>query len=384
MVEITSYSLRAGQGNSDEYYQQVSSLTDYILSKVDSIRPIITNYSQFIQKNNHESLRTEAEYVLELLTLGTFWRCYLVDAWHLSKLAQQILVFFWSLRQKFPRIKTVVDALRGVFLTLFLTSNHRRAAKEDQLNLNSLEKLINWLRAAGDLEQEIKRLLPWKAYLATLNPEKLAEELSEILSFADWFKEHSAGVLGKYTSNVEKFLEQSLKKHRWCEDLIFCGRPQVLYHLGMFGAEVMNRAFRKDFINTQRKVVLVPICLRAQDKNCQYTKTSHGNACTKCTKDCLVKQLTELGEKHDFEVYIVFHQSAAFAKNFLDDQLGVIGIGCINNLLSGGWEVKSLGHHAQCVILDYCGCKQHWHDTGIVTDINLNAFLQTMGITNSA
>lgn len=382
MAEIISYSLRAGQANSDQYYDQISVLTDDVLRKATSVRPIVNDYMQFIQRIGHESLRTEAEYILDLLTLGTLWRCYLADALNLSKLVQQLLVFFWRLRQKKTWLKPVVDYLRGVLITLFITSRDRpvQVVSASQFNLEHWDKLIAWLKAAGDFEQEVNRLLPWRVFFLARSSEEVVKIIKEIINFADWFKEHSEKALGKYTSKVDKFLKGSLKKHQWAEDLLFCGRSRVLYHLGMFGAEIMNRAFRQDFLETKRKVVLVPICLRARDKDCQFTETSQGNVCIGCTKGCLVQQLTKHGEKHDFEVYIIFHQSSVFTKKYSTDQLGVIGIGCVHNLLSGGWEVKSLGHHPQCVILDYCGCKKHWHDTGIVTDINLDVFHRTLGV----
>lgn len=74
--------------------------------------------------------------------------------------------------------------------------------------------------------------------------------------------------------------------------------------------------------------------------------------------------------RHRFEVRIITHSSAAFAEGELDG-LSIVGIGCVSTLLSGGWKARSLGLPAQCVLLDYCGCKAHWHPTGIATAINL-------------
>ncbi|WP_278244952.1 hypothetical protein [[Clostridium] dakarense] len=52
------------------------------------------------------------------------------------------------------------------------------------------------------------------------------------------------------------------------------------------------------------------------------------------------------------------------------------------NLISGGLKAKSLGYIPQCVVLDYCGCKSHWHTDGITTDINIKRLLYTIGVNN--
>jgi len=51
----------------------------------------------------------------------------------------------------------------------------------------------------------------------------------------------------------------------------------------------------------------------------------------------------------------------------------------IINLLSGGWKAKRIGLIPQCVLLDYCGCK-HWHENGIVTNININELLSKIKV----
>ncbi|WLD29947.1 MULTISPECIES: DUF116 domain-containing protein [unclassified Clostridioides] len=62
------------------------------------------------------------------------------------------------------------------------------------------------------------------------------------------------------------------------------------------------------------------------------------------------------------------------------EDVGIIGVACVLNLISGGWKVKNFGFVPQCVVLDYCGCKNHWHEKGIVTDINVDRLLYTIGI----
>lgn len=39
---------------------------------------------------------------------------------------------------------------------------------------------------------------------------------------------------------------------------------------------------------------------------------------------------------------------------------GLIGVACVLNLLTGGFEMKRLGIPSQCVFLDHSGCRKHW------------------------
>ena len=50
---------------------------------------------------------------------------------------------------------------------------------------------------------------------------------------------------------------------------------------------------------------------------------------------------------------------------------GVVSVDCLTTLVGGGWELKRYGVPAQCVLLDYCGCKKHWHPEGIQTDLDI-------------
>ncbi len=38
--------------------------------------------------------------------------------------------------------------------------------------------------------------------------------------------------------------------------------------------------------------------------------------------------------------------------------------------------MRELNIPSQCVPLDFCGCKKHWHNEGIPTKLNLSRLLQ--------
>jgi hypothetical protein len=51
---------------------------------------------------------------------------------------------------------------------------------------------------------------------------------------------------------------------------------------------------------------------------------------------------------------------------------GIVGVACVLNLLSGGLKARRLGIPAQCILLDSCGCGNHWDIEGIPTVLNVD------------
>jgi hypothetical protein len=192
--------------------------------------------------------------------------------------------------------------------------------------------------------------------------------------FVDWFIARSGEALGEYTENIDRFLEQSRHRYRWREDRVQCRRSRAEYHLNMVGAEIMNRAFRQSFTNTEAKAVLVPGCMRARPAaECKSMRVREGLRCAGCLPQCRVNRLRELGEKTNFEVYIIPHASDLSLWSPRPDQprRGVVAVACVPTLVEGGWELKRYGVSAQCVLLDYSGCKKHWHPDGVPTTMNI-------------
>jgi hypothetical protein len=64
----------------------------------------------------------------------------------------------------------------------------------------------------------------------------------------------------------------------------------------------------------------------------------------------------------------------------LNKDTGVVGVACVLNLISGGWLLDGMGISAQCVLLDYCGCKNHWSRENIPTEINIKQLKKVLDI----
>ncbi|MBN1149069.1 MAG: DUF116 domain-containing protein [Anaerolineales bacterium] len=382
MLEVITYSLRNGLKHSHQYYLDIAALSDRVLAEVLAREGRLVNaFRDFIHESEREAPRSQSEYAYELLALGVLWQVYAARAVSLPGAPGRALAGLARLRQSSERLKPAIDWLRGVLISLFLSP---QGADETppEADLDSLERLLGWLEASGDFTQEIKRLYAWRDFLACQPPSQTQAYLHAAIDLAAWFERQSLAALGAYTPNVERFLAETHPGYRWREDAIFCGRRRVEYHLAMLGAQVLNRAFRQDFLHTQRKLVLLPPCMRAKQDGCQARQTPLGERCAGCTPSCRVHQATRLGEKHGFDVLIMPHELSVFSSGGIkptsNGSVGVVGVSCPLTNVAGGWETKDLGVPAQGLLLDYCGCPWHWHPQGIPTDIDFDQLLRVL------
>ena len=380
-AEVVTYSLRDEEGNSDQYYQDIASFTDEVLAESWDVWEMMRNFRSYLLKTKHESIRSKEEYCLEILMLGTLMRCYGYRSLNLPDAPARMLTELANFRDEISFLKPEIDLLRGILATLYLSGDNDQSKVEAfKPTLEHLDSLLKWMEASGEYRHETRRVMAWRDFLATYDPQKISEYLSRAIVFAAWFEVSSEAALGRYTAEVEPFLNDAEQNHRWKEDIIFCSRRRVEYHLNMVGAEIMTRVNRDAFLHTSKKEILVPACMRSRkDGQCKALACEGGARCAGCSPDCRVHQLTEMGNEQGFGVLIISHGSSAFAKRKENEDVGIIGIACINNLISGGFKAKDLGIPAQCVILDYCGCKNHWHKDGIPTEININQLKKILG-----
>jgi hypothetical protein len=384
MTDIITYSLRDGQKRSDQYYADVATFTDRVLVEAENrTQTLVGAFQTYLEETGREIPRTFPEYALEFLTLGVLWRTYAGVALGLARLPQRALAYLVRLRQRGGRLKPAIDLLRGAMGRLFLSSDGRHRTEPAGLTLDHLERLLDWLSASDTFTQEVKRLRPWRDFLMSQPPDQARAYLETAIAFAAWFEERSQVILGCYTPHVERFLTETHPGYHWREDAIFCGRRRIEYHLNMVGTEILNRAFRGAFRAAQRKVVLVPPCMRARPEGaCEAQLTPFGSLCAGCTPGCRVHQLTKLGEKRGFEVLIMPHELSVFSGGAVEplegEAVGIVGVSCPLTNVSGGWETKDLGIPAQGVLLDYCGCPWHWHEEGIPTDIDFGQLLKVL------
>lgn len=418
-MEAITYSLTKGESNSDGYYRQVSLFTDKVLQQSIPFNPLIEEFKAWLQHNRVEEPRENEEYILELLSFGILWQTYGHIALSVKYAPFTFMSHLAEWRKKHQKLKPYIDSLRGALVSIFLfpraVSSQQSAFSiqqsdtypENNLNnlnnstlsfrrgqgevtslrrgqgevipappptLSQLNHVYKWFMATGEFREQALRFINWRRYWQQKTAAEIAAIFSDIEAFTFWFKENAVAELGSYTANVNAFLQQNGDKYRWREDRVQCMRGEFEYHLNMVGAELMNRALRSGFRKTLNKAVLMPGCMRKLPlTGCKAVKVPGGLKCTGCEDDCHVNKIRQKGLKDNFTVYVIPHASdlTQWSPSKQQRSLGVVASACLTTLVEGGWELKRYEVPAQCVVLDFCGCKKHWHPDGIETELNL-------------
>lgn len=374
MNEVT-YSLKLGQPNSENYYNEIRAFTDEVLAKSsESLASIANEYVEFLHTFSLEEVRETEEYIFELISFGVLWNSYCETALAVKRAPFLLLARMSEWRKRHQRIKPIIDFLRGIGLTIFLLPKIKPMKERQLPTLDQIDHVCRWFEATGEFREEALRFVRWRAFWQLKSGEELKKTFSEIANFRRWFVERSEEILGKYTSGVEAFLVDAQKHYRWREDRVSCSRSRDEYHLNMVGAEIMNRAFKKEFLLTKMRSVLVPGCMRGRPADeCKAVKVKEGLICEECLPECRVNQLRKMGKRNGFDVYVIPHASdlSLWSPKPNSPSRGVIASACVTTLVEGGWELKRYNVPAQCVLLDYSGCKKHWRADAISTELNI-------------
>jgi uncharacterized protein len=369
-MDPITYSIKEN-GSSDNYYARIREFTHEVIREGEILSPYIREYAAFIKKYELEEPREEIEYLLELMNFGILWRSYSNIALAVKSAPFIILSKMAEWRKKHQKLKPYIDLSRGVLISLFLMKKGNDTAT--QPTITNIDHLCKWLEATGEFREEALRFIRWRAFWGIKGVYKLIPMFNDIRKFTDWFEVRAEEVLGRYTNNVGQFIINNERKYKWREDRISCLKTRLEYHLNMVGAELMNRAFRKEFLVSEERYVLLPGCMRRKWDECEAKRIKEGLMCTDCDPVCKVNQLRKLGVREGFDVIIIPHASdlSLWAPKEGLPLRGVIASACVTTLLGGGWELKRYGVPAQCVLLDNCGCKKHWHPTGEPTTLNI-------------
>ncbi len=374
MNSIT-YLLNSENDTQNEYYLCVKNFTDELLNNTDNeFDKLLNRYMLFVKNNNLENIRSKEEYLYDLLMVGVVWSLYINNALNLSYFNYKIFLGLIKLRRVNEQTKRNADYVRGLLATLFLTVQKNNNLSANLSVKKKIIKLIHWMDATNEFREEVKRAELFLKYVDTMSEKQSNLLILKIINYANSFGQNAKKILGVYTKNVDEFHNKNLKNYKWKEDYIFCGRSEIEYHLSMVGAELMNRAFSNDFYNTAERALLLPACMRLkQDGSCKAVKKGLDLICTGCTAGCSINKYRKAGTEQNFSVHVIPHSSdfSEWLKKWaVGKNIGVIGVACPLNLITGGLELKALDIPAQCLLLDYCGCKNHWSEIAIPTNIN--------------
>lgn len=375
------YDLRLGRPSSGQFYTVVARFSDAVLAEVGQrAGDMLRKYGGYAQSTLGDPPRSEGEYAVEALTLGLALARYGRAAESTPVWMVTIAHGLFSLRRRFPRFKPPIDGLRAAVLSLFFARRIGVTATSQRSSLEKLPRLIAWLHATGEFEQEALRMRNWLSYLGTLPRAAAMQWMETVADLFAWFQREAEATLSVYTRGVPTFLASQKRNSRCREDRLLRSQQPVEYHLNMVAAEIMNRGLRADFERTRRRVVLVPTCMRgAHAAHCRARVSDLDIICTACDPACSVNRITRLMRTQGVQVYLIPHATgfSRWLKRWQGaPEVGVTAVACMLNILPGGYEMRARGIAAQCVPLDYPGCQKHWLTKGLPTNLNVDQLVQ--------
>lgn len=360
------YDLKFGSKDSSKFYKDLDKITNRVILKgILDLKDIIHEYKKF-----SDSRHSDSEILLNILISGIMWQEYAGIKVPRLVLKRRILSALYSLR-KHSFLKKQVDHFRGKLVSAWLTGSRK---KNLTINFQNLDKLITFLMATCEFKEETKRMSGLRNFLECADKYNSERKMERIVSFAEWFKNTAAFYLGNYTAGVGHFLSDHGAKYKGREDFFFCGRKEVEYHLNIVGACIMNRTLQYEFSQTRDKILLLPTCMALKGSDCRTRPVNGDLSCMHCTPSCNISKAAKEMEEKGIRTVLIKH-SSSFSK-WLEpwsnqEETGLIGVACVLNLLTGGFEMKRLGIPSQCVFLDHAGCKKHWQGSK-ASEINTN------------
>lgn len=120
-----------------------------------------------------------------------------------------------------------------------------------------------------------------------------------------------------------------------------------------------NNLQREDFDKAEKKALLIPHCARSHmDRKCMadFNPQIPSYICNSCQENCLVNNVVQLGNKKNYDVYII--PGGSCAEKILKDKnyKGVVGIACGSELKMALGLIEKLGIAGQGVFLTRNGC----------------------------
>lgn len=351
---------------------------EFLREAEDRLGEVLDGHTAFLAAGNDEPMRSRGEYAIELLTFGLLRREYGALSAATTDSVIERLEEMWRIRSTEPSRKPQADSERA---RLFHSLLSEGTGSQTSNAVDDDPRLVRWLAAIGEFEQEALRMDTWlQSTGAFWSP---SEFVAFTDGFAEWFALSARDALGPWTRGVDDFRRTVLREDLPREDLFLVTRSEALYHLNMVGAEVMNRGFLPGYAKRPSKVVLVPGCMRSRPEGeCRARRDGLDISCTRCHASCEVAALDRLAEKHGFRVFVVPHASSftAWLRHWrTNDTTALVAAACPLHLVPGGYEMRALGLEAQCVLLDYSGCKRHWDPRGTPTKFDHDRLLELLG-----
>ncbi len=168
--------------------------------------------------------------------------------------------------------------------------------------------------------------------------------------------------LEAYVSDVEDFISR-LGRPGELEKSSLRSQPVGAYIRNMLAVGVLNRLMRASFLETERKVIVLPDCLKNYgDWTCCKENDGKVSTCIQCTPQCIVYETTERFADSRTTVVLEPEDMSRYFAELRDGfgAVGVVGVACALTMLSG--FDRTLRHRlpTQGVFLNYSSCQHHW------------------------
>ena len=328
---IFTYNLCEESSNSDKYYEVTKKLAVVLGDRIScELKPFLDSYRDFICRDNREVPREHAEYGLELLLLAV------------------------------------------------LHKENRSYLSEDFPHYTSLYNTFTYLKDSGEFEEEVIRFKNWMTYFLEPGMDEWKKMWAAVCGITEWIEEMGECYLRQYLTNVGKFRETIPTKRN---DYALLSQSNACYYINMVGAQLLNQVYAGAFQKAEVIYIFLPGCMTLRGVDCQAVNAGDGYECKNCNLLCGVNRLSKQYNKGNKKVRILYHESEMNQKGINDlGNIGVIGVACVLTLLSGGFKARRLGYVPQCVILDHCGCSQHWGmGMNTVTSLNEREISRVLG-----
>lgn len=381
MNTFSPYSLTKGSTESDTFYENLSAFTNRFLNQINArILLYINDFSSFMNEFQPEVKRTNDEYMVEMLMIGVLSEEYAGYALRRNSIAFALPEQLYKWRKKYPKAKKNIDTVRG-YVNFYLLRRKRKNYSPVQ-NAEDFNRLVNWLSATGEYSEEVKRLKNWHAFMLSKNEGYVDVLLRIAADTAADFISESKKSLGAYVSGLENFRENAEVSYKFREDYFLATRRESEYYLNLFAAEILNRVLQKTYTAAKHKVLLLPTCMRTEPAaGCKAQTDGKELVCSSCSANCNIGKVAAEMKSENVRVYLIPHSSefSRFLVKWKDStDTALIGVACILNLITGGYEMQRLNIPSQCIFLDYCGCKKHWDEKGCATNLNVNQLKKTI------
>ncbi|MEF9991981.1 MAG: hypothetical protein RRZ84_05280 [Romboutsia sp.] len=343
-MNCITYSLTLDQDNSDEYYDKVKDISSIVKEKfLFGGNDYLNDFMQFIVSENLEILRSKEEYGLELLLIGVLFEEYIDNIRNLKFFTGEIFIILNKLREKYGKYQFIVNEAREKLATSILM---RKKHINKDISMEDFILLIKWLEASGDFKEEIIRFKNWKLFLDNKGKYYANDMLIYCKILSSQFYDISKIHLGKYISCVNNHLEKCKESHKNNEDILYCGKGEIQYLFNMISGEILNGVYRYSFLLSKEKVAFLSSCIG------------------KINKDCL-----SIKYKNGLELFALPHNINLNSSDY--ENSGAINITCVVNIYSDELKFIRLKLIPQYLLLDNCGCNNHFCRENIMTNINI-------------